>query len=346
MRLPIVTALLFTLVARDLGHPATARAAALFAFPTSNQAILESNGEEKFFVGTPGKPWTSGSYGCVRSSGFQFHEGADIRALERDRRNEPIDPVLNTADGWIVHVSRQAWKSNYGKYVVVGHKIEGLEVFSLYAHLSAIGDEWEPGKWIAQGQQIGIMGRTSNTKQRISRDRAHLHFEIALLVNHEFPAYFKRKYPKGINDHGMWNGQNLVGMDPAEVFRLQATQGADFTLRDYLRERTAMFKVQVGKTDFPWLDRYLPLVLKNSPPLSPDQIHGYEIAYDYSGLPYQLRALTEAEAPEDEIRLTEVDQAIYEANRCRKLLVKTGAKWRLTARGKQAVELLLFNPEN
>ncbi|MBT5708525.1 MAG: M23 family metallopeptidase [Verrucomicrobia bacterium] len=313
-----------------------------FSFPTSNHALLEENGDDAFFVGTPGKPWTSGSFGCVRSSGYQFHEGADIRAVQRDRRNEPIDPVLCTANGWIVHTSRKSGLSNYGKYVVIGHKIEGLEIFSLYAHLSSILPEWKPGKWILSGQQIGVMGRTSNTKQRISRDRAHLHFELALIVNHDFPAYFKKRYPKGINDHGMWNGQNLAGMDPAEIFRAQAESTESFSLRTYLREKTPMFTIQVNKLNFPWANRYLPLILRATD-VPNDQITGYEISFDSSGLPFQLKPiLLQEDAKKEPYELLSVNEEVYKANRCRKLIVKTGTKWRFTATGKQAMNLLFF----
>ena len=70
-----------------------------FLLPTANHALLEENGVERFFVGTVGKPWTSGTFGCVRSDGWQIHEGLDVRCLQRDKRGEPTDPVLATADG-------------------------------------------------------------------------------------------------------------------------------------------------------------------------------------------------------------------------------------------------------
>src|SRR6478736_2831449 len=62
-----------------------------FQFPTANHALYESGGEERFFVGTVGKPWTSGCFGCVRSDGWQIHEGLDIRCLQRDKHGEPTD---------------------------------------------------------------------------------------------------------------------------------------------------------------------------------------------------------------------------------------------------------------
>ncbi len=333
-------ALSYTLAFSLLG--AYAQAASVFQFPTANHTLLQENGDAHFFVGTPGRPWTAGSFGCVRSSGYQFHEGADIRSIARDKRNEPTDPVLCTADGWVVHTNRKAGLSNYGKYVVVGHKVEGLEIYSIYAHLSRVNDEWKPGKWIAKGAQIGIMGRTSNTRQRISKERAHLHFEITLLANHEFPDFFKKKYPKGRNDHGIWNGQNLIGIDPAEVFRAQAASPAGFKLRDYLREQAPLFKLRVHQTEFAWIKRYRPLILR-SPELSHEQVDGYEIAFNYGGLPYQLKPIAIENPPAGEPwELIHVDEAVYQKHPCRKLVIKTGAKWRLTAKGRQLIELLLF----
>ena len=313
-----------------------------FAFPTANETLLTKGGEARFFVGTTGKPWTSGSFGCVRSSGFQFHEGADIRSVQRDNRNEPIDPVLCTADGWIVYTSHKAGLSNYGKYAVVGHKIEGLEVYSLYAHLSTILPKWQPGKWIEKGEQIGVMGRTSNTRQRISKDRAHLHFELALIANHEYPAYFRERYPKGTNDHGIWNGQNLAGMNPAEIFYEQETK-PDFSLRNYLRERTPLFTAIIHQIEFPWTKRYLPLILKTAQH-DTSEINAYEVSFDFTGLPFQLKPIV-AESPKKggTWELSHVDENMYQFHPCRKLVTKTGQKWRLTAKGNQWMELLLFS---
>ena len=76
-----------------------------FQFPTANHALFDKGGEERFFVGTVGKPWTTGTFGCVRSGGWQMHEGLDIRCLQRDQHGEPTDPVLATADGTVVYIS-------------------------------------------------------------------------------------------------------------------------------------------------------------------------------------------------------------------------------------------------
>ena len=61
-----------------------------------------------------------------------------IRSVQRDRRGEPVDPVNATADGVVAYVNSRSGLSNYGNYVVLRHSIEGLEVYSLYAHLSVV----------------------------------------------------------------------------------------------------------------------------------------------------------------------------------------------------------------
>jgi hypothetical protein len=54
-----------------------------FQLPTANRALLQPGQEEQYFVGTTGKPWTSGTFGCVRSEGHQMHEGIDVRCQKR-----------------------------------------------------------------------------------------------------------------------------------------------------------------------------------------------------------------------------------------------------------------------
>ena len=98
-----------------------------FQLPTANRAVFEPSGEERFFVGTVGKPWMSGTFGCVRTDGWQLHEGLDIRCLHRDRRGEPTDPILATADGTVAYINKRPSLSNYGNYLILRHSIEGIE---------------------------------------------------------------------------------------------------------------------------------------------------------------------------------------------------------------------------
>ena len=126
-----------------------------FQLPTANRTLFNQGGGEKFFVGTTGRTWESGTFGCVRSEGWQMHEGLDIRSVQRDRRGEPLDPVLASADGTVAYMNTRASASNYGKYAVLRHTIDGLEVFTVYAHLSALAGGLKTGQGVKAGQVIG-----------------------------------------------------------------------------------------------------------------------------------------------------------------------------------------------
>ncbi|MGH7954229.1 MAG: M23 family metallopeptidase, partial [Limisphaerales bacterium] len=184
-----------------------------FQFPTANHFLYEPGAELKFFAPTaPGKPWTSGSFGCVRDNRWRIHEGLDIRHLQTDRRGEPTDLIMATADGTVVYFSMKPSLSNYGNYIVIRHVVEGIEIYSLYAHLSAIRHGLKIGEPVKAGEVIATMGRTSNA-ETILKERAHVHFELDVLVNDNFAAWFKKNSPGERNDHGQWNGQNLNGLD-------------------------------------------------------------------------------------------------------------------------------------
>src|ERR1700744_5188482 len=151
---------------------ATARAQSPFQFPTANHAFYQPGQELKFFAPTtPEHPWTSGSFGCVRDNSQRMHEGLDILHLQTDRRGEPTDPVMATADGTVMYFSTHSGLSNYGNYIVVRHVIEGVEIYSLYAHLSAVRPGLRIGEQVRAGEVIGTMGRTSSN-EAIRKERA------------------------------------------------------------------------------------------------------------------------------------------------------------------------------
>jgi murein DD-endopeptidase MepM/ murein hydrolase activator NlpD len=140
-----------------------------FQLPTANRAIYDADGGgDRFFVPTVGKTWPSGCFGCVRTEGWQMHEGLDIRCLQRDKKNEPTDPVMATAAGTVAYVNRKPSLSNYGNYIILRHLVDGLEVYSTYAHLREVRTDLKAGDTVKSGETIGIMGRTANTREGIS----------------------------------------------------------------------------------------------------------------------------------------------------------------------------------
>ncbi len=312
-----------------------------FRLPTANRFIFEAQGNEQFFTGTAGRDWRSGMFGCVRSDGWQMHEGIDIKCLQRDQAGEPTDPILAAADGEVAYLNHKPGLSNYGNYIVLRHRIETLDVCTLYAHLRAFAPGLRVGQRVKAGEIIATMGRTANTAQSITPDRAHLHFEITFQLNERFNTWHAKHLPGQNNDHGVWNGQNLAAIDPLPVFYAQKLLSSQFSFLDYMRRRTELCRVLVRDADFSWLKRNRTLVKRN-PRSEREGVAGYEIALDYNGVPFQLtpRAASEISGKQP-IQLLSVNEAEYSQHPCRKLIVKQDNLWQLTQRGTQLIELIV-----
>ena len=311
-----------------------------FQFPTANHALIEKNGEEKFFVGTAGKPWTSGTFGCVRSGGGQFHEGLDIRCLQRDKRGEPIDPVMATADGTVAYINSKPSLSTFGNYIILRHQIDGLEIYSTYAHLRSIREGLKIGQAVKAGETIAVMGRTSNTREGISKDRAHVHFELDLFVNDRFATWYKKTFPGQRNDHGDWNGRNLVGLNPRLILLGQESEGKKFNLLNFVRNQTELCRVFVRATSFPWLKRYSALI-RRDPVAEKEGVVGYEIALNFNGLAYELipRSASEIKG-KGKFQFLSVNEAEQQKNPCGRIVTKRGKRWELSNQGIHLLELL------
>ncbi len=313
-----------------------------FRLPTANRALFEPGGEERFLVGTVGKPYTSGRFGCVRSDGHQMHEGLDIKAIQRDRRGEPLDPIMATADGTVSYINTRAGLSNYGKYLILRHRIEGLEIYSLYAHLSQVRAGLRVGDTVKAGEVVATMGHTANTQQGISKDRAHVHFELDLLVNERFPAWYRSTFPGQRNDHGAWNGLNLLGLDPRLLLLTQQSQGAEFSLLRFVREQAELCRVLVRSANFPWLRRYTSLIRRN-PVAEREGAAAYEIALNYNGVPFQLVPRAPSEIGSGpKYQLLSVNEGEEQDHPCRKLVARIRGRWELTNAGISLMDLLVY----
>ena len=313
-----------------------------FRFPTANHALYDVGGELKFFAVTaPEKPWTSGSFGCVRDNGWRIHEGLDIRHLQTDRRGEPTDPIMATADGTVMYINKRSGLSNYGNYIVIRHIVEGLEIYSLYGHLSAVRADLKAGETVKAGEVIATMGRTSSN-EAIAKYRAHVHFELNVLINDNFAAWYKRNAPGERNDHGEWNGQNLNGLDVREILLDEHNPAHPFSLLEFIRSQTELCRVFVRATNFPYLKRYPALVLPN-PIAAKEGVAGYEIAFNYNGVPFALMPVAASEIKtKARIQLLSVNEKEYRANPCRKLVVERGGHWQLADAGLRLVSLLTY----
>jgi hypothetical protein len=305
------------------------------ALPTDNNAIRRGD-NAGFYQPTVEGTIESGMFGCVRRGGHRFHEGIDIRCLHRDKRGEPLDDVNAIADGTVVFFNSKPGLSNYGRYVILAHRWDGVEIHTLYAHLAVVAAELKIGAPVVKGQRLGALGHSTNTREQIPPERAHLHFEINILLNTHFHLWYPRRDPKA-PPFGNYNGQNLFGMDPVPI--LLRAANPQFNFADYLAHQPIAFTVLVPAKEFPWLK----LHPEQIQPTRVEQIAAYEIGATAWGVPIAVwpRADTGGKHLPCVVR---VDENALANNGCRNLVQQNKRSWSLTEHGREWLEILTFTP--
>jgi murein DD-endopeptidase MepM/ murein hydrolase activator NlpD len=309
------------------------------ALPTANHALYSPSGEAQFFQGTAGHDWRSGQYGSVRSSGRQFHEGVDIRCMERDRRGEPTDKVFAVGDGEVVYVAKVAGQSNYGRYLLVRHNWDGVEVISLYSHLGGFAPGLRTGQQVRRGDWIAVLGYSGT--QKIPKERAHLHFELCFQLNRNFAAWFAPKLVKGDrNDHANYNGINLLGIDPTGIF-LAAREKPSLNFREYVESQPVAFTVLFPARRAPvsWM-RAQQWANVNGP--EPKPVTSYEVWFMAVGVPTFAVPRTDVTTPAP--RVLSVNAAVVNACPSRRMVERDAKRrgWQFTSRGAELMEMLGF----
>ena len=262
------------------------------SLPTDNTAIFDGRPEDFYmwvprtFEGVSSKPWTAGQYGFVRTLrkteddgivATQFHEGLDIKPVERDSSNAALDEVRTIANGIVVHTSPNRGASNYGIYVVMEHDFGYGKIYSLYAHLAKI--TVEKGQSLASGDTLGIMGYTG---RGLNRERSHLHLEINLMASDHYDDYIAAV--GSVNTHGNYNGRNLIGIDASSLFLSHKANPA-ISIPTFLASASPYFKVAVPrKADLSLCQRYPWLKKGDHDAPSPS----WEIAFTGSGIPLSI----------------------------------------------------------
>jgi murein DD-endopeptidase MepM/ murein hydrolase activator NlpD len=295
------------------------------SWPTPNRAWAEGRplGDYLQQAGS-GKP-ESGGFGGVRNGGTRFHEGIDIKPVSRDRRGEPADAVFAAMDGVVRHISANPGKSSYGRYIVVEHPAQTPAVYTLYAHLSRIAPGVKAGDAVRRGETIGTMGHSAGG-YTIPRSRAHLHFEIGLMMTTEFQAWYDAQKFGSPNDHGIWNGLNLAGIDPLDFLNAWRARRVN-TFADYFARMRPAVRLRLATRRTPDFVRRYPGLLTKSLPAA---IGGWEIAFNWTGLPFAWTPLTPLETMglvEGRPVLLQVDGAIERRERSRTLAVERRGRW-------------------
>ncbi|MDB6094430.1 MAG: Peptidase [Verrucomicrobia bacterium] len=295
-----------------------------FTWPTPNKAWAEGRPSRDFLQHAGSGDPESGGFGGVRSSGSQFHEGIDIKPVKRDRRGEPADDIFAAMDGVVRHISSVAGDSNYGRYIVLEHPDEAPAIYTLYAHLARIAPGLNVGAKVSRGQVIGLMGHSSSGN--IPRDRAHLHFEMGVMMTRDFPLWYLSRKFGSPNEHGWWNGMNLMGFDPLEFLaKWRAKEVNSFA--DYFAQMNPAVKLRIATRRVPdFIQRY-PALLTKPVPLVPA---GWEITCDWTGLPFRWTPLSGLDVlglPIDQPRILDVDAKLERRERSKTLALFRRGQW-------------------
>lgn len=295
-------------------------------WPTPHTGWIEGKPLQAYVQDTGTGDPMSGTFGGVRNNGTHFHEGLDIKAVGRDRRREPTDPIFAAMNGVVRHISSSAGDSSYGRYIVLEHPDEAPAVFTLYAHLSRIEPGLRVGERVNRGQTIATMGHSSGG-YTIPTERAHLHFEIGLMVTRNFQSWYDRRGFGSKNEHGHWNGMNLTGIDPLDFFNAWRARRVN-SFREYFARMTPAVTLRIASRQTPdFVTRY-PTLLTKPLPIGP--VAGWEIKCNWTGLPYSwtpLNGLEVAGLTPDQPRIIEVDAALEKRQRSKTLAVLKRGQW-------------------
>ena len=291
-------------------------------WPTPNPAFQQGRPIESFVQPTSSGRVESGLFGCVRNDGAKFHEGLDLFPIKRDRRREALDPIYAILPGRVAYVNRTPGHSSYGRYVVVVHDGEAPAWHSLYAHMASVDSAIEPGVRVEAGTVLGIMGRSA-AGYRIPRSRAHLHLELGFRLTDDFQDWFDRQKFGSRNRHEVWNGMNLVGIDPLRFYRA-VRSGEVNSLEEHLRRLPVAGRIRVHTPRVPdFVERYPELVTRA---YAGRALVAWDIAFTEFGVP---KAWTPRFAEEGlpgrrgDVRVLTYNPALLEAQTCRRV-IRTG----------------------
>ncbi len=295
------------------------------SWPTPNPAWSEGKPIAAFIQHAGSGDPESGTFGGVRNGGRRFHEGIDIKCISRDRRGEPTDDVLAALAGVVRHVNNVIGDSNYGRYIVLEHPDQTPAVYTLYAHLAQVAPGLKVGDHVSRGQVIAIMGHTSD--RPIPRDRAHLHFEIGVLVTQTFQIWYERQRFGSRNEQGIWNGMNLMGLDPLAVFN-GWREGRIAAMQDVFAHQVAEVRVRIATHRLPDFVQRYPSLLTKPLPLGP--VSGWEISFNWTGVPFSWTPLTPAEVvglPNEQPMILDVNPDLERRERSKTLVVARRGHW-------------------
>jgi murein DD-endopeptidase MepM/ murein hydrolase activator NlpD len=313
--------------------------------PTDNDALYSGDGPafyqyiERNYKGVKSTPWEGGQYGFVRdptesAAGIvytRFHEGIDIKPVQRDANGEPLDQIRAIANGKVVHTNVVPRHSNYGCYVVIEHRWAGSNYYSLYGHLSAI--LVKPGQAVEKGQPIAVMGYTG---KGINRERAHVHLELNLLRSHSFESWHDTFFKNDPNHNGIYNGLNLVGLDIARLY-LALRKNPSLTIPQFLDSEEIFYQVVLPRSLHFELPKLYPWLVHAG---AGARTSSWKVSFARSGLPLKIEP-SEKQVNQPElsyVKETSTDAGYFTQD----VITGRGANAHLSENGRQLMRLWIW----
>lgn len=288
--------------------------AASIVWPIQGQPIPRNRPVADVIQPTASGTPESGLFGCVRNNGYKFHEGIDIKSQRRDRYNRPMDKVVAVMPGQVAYVNKIGGKSSYGIYVILEHPGQKPKVYSLYAHLHSVEPGIAKGRTVTAGQVLGLMGATASTV--IPRSRAHLHFEIGLRLTDNFQKWYDAQKFQSLNEHGVWNGMNMVGLDTLDFFR-KAADGKIDSVEDYFKTIPEAFRLRVRSSGTPSLVRRYPALVDGAIPSGTDV---WDVAFSWYGMPIRIKPVPNA-GNAGKVQILKMNKPLLAMTKCRSTLI-------------------------
>ena len=244
----------------------------------------------------------SALFGMVREDGKRFHEGIDIRPAKTNADGEALDLVLAAMDGQVAYLNANV-NGPYGRYVVLHHAAAEIPVYTLYAHLAKIEPSLKTAQPVRRGKVIGLMGRTSAGASPITKDRSHLHFEVGLMLSRGFNRWYaaQPENKQSPNLHGLYNGQNLIGMDPMLILGQPKVD-----ILAALRSQPTALTVGLRTNKMPDFVQNYPALMRGDA----SHVAGWYVEFSWQGMPVRWTALDakSPQLPAGRWRLLEIDQ--------------------------------------
>jgi len=313
----------------------------LITFPTPQTALPDLENTDVYMPTASGRV-ISAHYGSTRTNNAGravFHEGVDIAPTRRDRRGHALDEIFAVADGQIAYINRVAGNSTYGVYIVLTHEEEDFGTYyTLYAHLTSVPRGLRAGQDVKRGEVIGIMGHTSSFS--IPPQRAHLHFEVGMILNQHFNTWYRAK--QRTPDHGTYHGHNLNGLPPLLILlKLDPeTDNTLFSIAEAIGETQTAFTLALhapGQLDY----------FRRHPSLwQGPAFTGGVMALDFceAGTPLRGRAATAKEGRNvtpNRPQVLDVNTTVLGRNG-RRQIQRSGNTWQLTPAGSEHLDILTY----